>query len=100
LGKSEHNQARPPIEDLYLEERVMSPSLQDVLNAARRLPPDELRRLVEQLVAEVRSAAGPAPEEARKRRAVSIVEEAYGSIKGLDRATLISLAEDEQYSRY
>jgi hypothetical protein len=38
----------------------MSQSLQDVLDAARQLPPDELRRLVEQLVAEVRSA-GPAP---------------------------------------
>lgn len=77
----------------------MSQSLQEVLNAARRLPPDELRRLVEQLVAEVRSAS-PAPEEARKRRAAAIVEETYGSIKGLDRATLISLAEDEEYSGY
>jgi hypothetical protein len=77
----------------------MSQSLQDVLDAARQLPPDELRRLVEQLVAEVRSS-GPAPEETRKRRAVSIVEETYGSIKGLDRATLISLAEDEEYSGY
>ena len=78
----------------------MSQSLQDVLNAARRLPPDELRRLVEQLVAEVRSAAGPAAEEARRRSAVSIVEETYGSIRGLDRATLMSLAEDEEYSGY
>lgn len=77
----------------------MSQSLQDVLDAARQLPPDELRRLVEQLVAEVRST-GPAPEEARKRRAAAIVEETYGSIKGLDRATLISLAEDEEYSGY
>lgn len=78
----------------------MSQSLQDVLNAARQLPPDELRRLVEQLVAEIRSTAGPTPEEARKRRAVSIVEETYGSIKGVDRATLVSLAEDEEYSGY
>jgi hypothetical protein len=44
----------------------------------------------------VRPLARP-PEEARKRRAVSIVEETYGSIKGLDRATLISLAEGEEY---
>jgi len=78
----------------------MSQSLQDVLNAARRLPPDELQRLVEQLVAEVRSTTGPAPEEARRRRAVSIVEETYGSIKGVDRATLVSLAEGEEYSGY
>lgn len=78
----------------------MSQSLQDVLNAARQLPPDELRRLVEQLAAEIRSTAGTDPEEARKQRAVSIVEETYGSIKGLDRATLVSLAEDEEYSGY
>lgn len=78
----------------------MSQSLQDVLNAARQLPPDEQRQLVEQLVAEVRPAVYPAPEEGRRRRAASIVEETYGSIKGLDRATLISLAEDEGYSGY
>jgi hypothetical protein len=78
----------------------MSQSLQDVLNAARQLPPDEQRRLVEQLVAEVRPAADPAPEGARGRRAASIVEETFGSIKGLDHATLISLAEDEEYSGY
>lgn len=78
----------------------MSRSLQDVLNAARQLPPDELRRLVEQLVAEVRVTGNASAEEARRRRAASIVEETYGSIKGLDRATLISLAEDEEYSGY
>lgn len=78
----------------------MSQSLQNVLNAARQLPPDEQRRLVEQLVEEVRLAVHPAPEEERRRRAASIVEETYGSIKGLDRATLISLAEDEGYSGY
>jgi len=78
----------------------MSQSLQDVLNAARQLPPDEQRRLVEQLVAEVRPAVYLAPEEGRRRRAASIVEETYGAIKGLDRATLISLAEDEGYSGY
>jgi hypothetical protein len=78
----------------------MNQSLQDVLKAARQLPSDEQRRLVEQLVAEVHLTADPAPEGARRRRAASIVEETYGSIKGLDRATLISLAEDEEYSGY
>jgi hypothetical protein len=75
----------------------MSQSLQDVLDAARQLPPDELRRLVEHLIAEVHSIAAPADE---KARALAIVEETYGSIKGLDRATLISLAEDEGYYGY
>ena len=78
----------------------MSQSLQDVLNAARQLPPDERRRLVEQLVAEVSPATDQPPEEARKRRGAAIVEETFGSIKGLDRATLITLAEDEEYSGY
>lgn len=78
----------------------MSQSLQDVLNAARQLPPEELQRLVEQLLTEVRSTAGVPAEEARKQRAAAIVEETYGSIKGLDRATLVSLAEDEEYSGY
>ena len=78
----------------------MSQSLQDVLNVARRLPPDELRRLVEQLITEVHSIAAPISKKAHGRRALAIVEETYGSIKGLDRATLISLAEDEGYSGY
>lgn len=78
----------------------MSQSLQNVLDAARRLPPDELRRLVEQLIAEVHSIAAPVSEKARGSRALAIVEETYGSIKGLDRATLISLAEDEGYGGY
>ena len=78
----------------------MSQSLEDVLNAARRLPPDELRRLVEQLIAQVHSIAAPISEKARGRRALAIVEETYGSIKGLDRATIISLAEDEGYGGY
>lgn len=78
----------------------MGQSLQDVLDAARRLTPDELRRLVKQLIAEVHSIAAPVSEKARGSRALSIVEATYGSIKGLDRATLISLAEDERYSGY
>ncbi len=78
----------------------MSRSLQNVLNAARRLPPDELRRLVAQLIAELHSIAAPVSEKARGRRARAIVEETYSSIKGLDRATLISMAEDEGHSGY
>ena len=78
----------------------MSQSLQDVLDAARRLPSDELRRLVEQLIAEVHSVAAPVSGKSRGSRALAIVEETYGSIKGLDRATLISMAEGEGYSGY
>lgn len=78
----------------------MSQSLQDVLKAARQLPRDEQRRLVEHLVTEVSPAIDPAPEEARRRRGAAIVEETFGSIKRLDRATMISLVEDEGYSGY
>lgn len=78
----------------------MSQSLQNVLDVARQLPPDELRRLVEHLIAEVHSVAAPVSEKARGRRSLAIVEETYGSIKGLDRATLISLAEDKGCGGY
>jgi hypothetical protein len=78
----------------------MSQSLQNILEAARQLPSAELRRLVEQLLQEVGSTDSQTPDEIRKQRALSIVEETYGSIKGLDRATLISLAEDEEYCGY
>lgn len=78
----------------------MSQSLQNVLDAARQLSPDDLRRLVEQLIAEVHSIVAPVSEKARGSSAIAIVEETYGSIKGLDRATLISLAEEEGYSGY
>lgn len=78
----------------------MNQSLQSVLEAARQLPSNELRQLVEQLLVEVDSTANLTPDEARKQRALAIVEETYGSIKGLDRATIISLAEDEEYCGY
>ncbi len=56
----------------------MSQNLQSVLEAARQLP----------------------PELARKQRALSIVEETFGAIKGLDRVALAQLAEDEEFSGY
>ena len=78
----------------------MSQTLQSILEAARQLPPDELRRLVEHLLQEVGSNVSPTPDEARKQRALTIVEETYGAIKGLDRATLMSLAGSEEYCGY
>jgi len=76
----------------------MSQSLQDVLEAARQLPLDERRRLAEQLLAEVqRTGEAIAVEQAA---ALTVVEELYGTIKGLDRDTLIWLAEDEELCGY
>ena len=79
----------------------MGQSLQDVLDAARRLPPDEQRRLAEQLLGEAdqtnRSDEQLTPEQVAN---LEIVDKLYGTIKGLDRETIIWLAEDEELCGY
>ena len=78
----------------------MSHNLQSVLEAARQLPPEQRRRLAAQLLEEV-GLNEPLPSElTRKQRALSIVEETFGAIKGLDRVALAQLAEDEEFSGY
>ena len=72
----------------------MSGNLEAVLEAALRLPPDEQRQLAEQLPAVAKRA-----DEALLAEEVewlAIVDELYGTIKGLDRETIIWLAEDEE----
>jgi hypothetical protein len=76
----------------------MSQSLQDVLDAARQLPPEERRRLAEQLLDEIHRAGGAVA--AEQAAALAVVDELYGTIKGLDRDTLIWLAEDEELCGY
>jgi hypothetical protein len=78
----------------------MSQNLQSVLEAARQLPPEQRRRLAAQLLEEVGVDEPPASELTRKQRALSIVEETFGAIKGLDRVALAQLAEDEEFSGY
>ena len=78
----------------------MSQSLQDALRAARNLPPEELRQLVDQLIGELRVSSVQEPLEARQQKARTAVEETFGSIKGVDQQTLTSLAEDEEYCGY
>ncbi|CAN5747701.1 hypothetical protein BH20ACI3_BH20ACI3_17600 [soil metagenome] len=78
----------------------MSQNLQSVLEAARQLPPEQRRRLAVQLLEEVGVNEPPASELTRKQRALSIVEETFGAIKGLDRVALAQLAEDEEFSGY
>ena len=72
----------------------MTENLQSVLEAARRLPPGERRFLIEQL----RHETVAADENASQARAESlrIVDELYGSMKGLDRETIKWIAEDEE----
>jgi len=78
----------------------MSQNLQSVLEAARQLPPEQRRRLAAQLLEEVEVSEPLASELTRKQRALSIVEETFGAIKGLDRVALAQLAEDEEFSGY
>jgi hypothetical protein len=78
----------------------MSQNLQSVLEAARQLPPEQRRRLAAQLLEEVGVNELPTSELPRKQRALSIVEETLGAIKGLDRVALAQLAEDEEFSGY
>lgn len=75
----------------------MSQSLQEVLDAARQLPFAERRELATRLLAET---ARPHLTEAEIARNRDIVRRTHGVIKGLDRATIISLAEDEEYCGY
>ena len=78
----------------------MSQNLQNVLEAARQLPLEQWRRLAAQLLEEVEASEPLASELTRKQRALSIVEETFGAIKGLDRVALAQLAEDEEFSGY
>lgn len=77
----------------------MSQDLQSVYDAARELSPDDRRRLAERLLEE----ANGVEEEARARETtevMAILERTRGTIKGLDRDTIIWLAEDEELCGY
>ena len=76
----------------------MSENLEAVLEAALRLPLEEQRRLAEQL-----PSVTTLSDEARlteEAEWLAIVEETRGTIKGLDRETIIWLAEDEELCGY
>jgi hypothetical protein len=79
----------------------MSQTLQDVLDAARQLPPDEQRRLAEQLLEEADQESRSDKQLTAEQVAnLEIVDKLYGTIKGLDRETIIWLAEDEELCGY
>lgn len=79
----------------------MSQSLQDVLDAARQLPPNEQRRLAEQLLEESNQMNRNDEQlTAEQAEWLAIVERTHGTIKGLDRETIIWLAEDEELCGY
>ncbi|MGA9767886.1 MAG: hypothetical protein WBV94_02530 [Blastocatellia bacterium] len=72
-------------------------SLKSILDAARKLSLDEQRHLAEQIMKEL-GIANATPD--RTLRALEAVERTRGSMKGLDRDTIIWLAEDEELSGY
>ncbi len=72
-------------------------TVEEILAEARKLPPEEQRQLVSALLTETERQN---KEEDDVRAALAIVEETSGSIKGLDRETIIWLAEDEELSGY
>ena len=75
----------------------MSTNLQAVLDQARELPVEERRELAAKLLGETPRQSLSDEEIGRN---LAIVEKTWGTIKGLDRATIISLAEDEEYCGY
>lgn len=72
----------------------MSVMTEEILDPAWALPLSERRELAAKLAKEV--AASDAQVEAN----LAIVAETRGTIKGLDRDTIIALAEDEEYCGY
>lgn len=75
----------------------MNANLNAVLEEARKLPIAERRELAELILEET---SGEWSDDARKQIALAIVEETFGAIKGIDRNTLIWLAEDEEFCGY
>jgi hypothetical protein len=67
-------------------------SFESVLNEARKLPLEEQQQLIDKLIQEI--------ETDKKQRALEAVERTHGRIKGLDRETIIWLAEDEELCGY
>jgi hypothetical protein len=72
----------------------MSVMIDEILDAARALPLSERRELAAKLAKEV------AANDAQIEASLAIVAETRGTIKGLDRETIIALVEDEEYCGY
>jgi len=68
-----------------------------VLYAVRQLPLEQQRQLVEQLMKDLSRSQNTQTQEQAE---IDVVEETRGSLKGLDRETIIWLAEDEELCGY
>ncbi len=76
----------------------MTESFEILLNAARQLPPVQQKLLAHKLLENSEPATASLTE--KQRAALDAVEKTRGTIKGLDRQTLIWLAEDEELCGY
>ena len=65
---------------------------ESILQAARQLPIEQQQQLIDELRQEM--------EADKKQKALEAVERTRGRIKGLDRETIIWLAEDEELCEY
>jgi predicted XRE-type DNA-binding protein len=87
-----------PLLGLQQGSKAMSKeSIDAVLDAARKLPLDEQHRLVKQLMKELSQAK---LSQQQIQEGLDAVEQTRGSMKGLDRETIIWLAEDEELCGY
>jgi hypothetical protein len=91
-----YKHGRPNAAALKTIEEENTSTVEEILAEARKLPPEAQRQLASALL----TGAGPRNKEEDVRAALAIVEETSGSIKGLDRDTIIRLAEDEELSGY
>jgi hypothetical protein len=75
----------------------MSTDLLNILKRAQKLPIEERRELADLLLEDLDKVQS---DDKEMQVARAIVAETSGSMAGLDRATLIRLAEDEEFSGY
>lgn len=66
--------------------------MKTLLDAARKLSPEEQQQLIDRLLEGLKTTSPGQGE--------SVVERTYGTIKNLDRETIIRLAEDEEFCGY
>jgi hypothetical protein len=76
------------------KENFMSASLESILEAINKLPPNERQQLSEELAKKISLT-----EEERAAKH-ALVDRLFGSMKGLDRETIIKIAEDDEFCGY
>lgn len=76
----------------------MSESFESLLSAVRQLPPAQQQLLAQKLLEQDTLQTAPLPD--AQAAALEAVEKTRGTLKGLDRETIIWLAEDEELCGY